>query len=103
MQRVDGMAPNDLRELAVAVRAEPGVDLVVLAGVTDAGGVSIISAVRPGGGVQAADLIRDAARAVGGGGGGKGDVAMAGGKDPAGLPDALRIAGDAVAAARATP
>ena len=103
VQRVDGMAPNDLRELAVAVRAEPGVDLVVLAGVTDAGGVSIISAVRPGGGVQAADLIRDAARAVGGGGGGKGDVAMAGGKDPAGLPDALRIAGEAVAAARATP
>jgi alanyl-tRNA synthetase len=42
--------------------------------------------------VAAGDLIRDAARAIGGGGGGKGDVATAGGKDAAGLDAALELA-----------
>ena len=32
VQRVDGLAPGDLRELAVAVRNQPGVDVVVLGG-----------------------------------------------------------------------
>ena len=82
VQRVDGLAPGDLRDLAIAVRNEPGVDVVVLAGETPTGGVSLVAAVRPGLGVEAAALLRDAARAVGGGGGGKGDIATAGGKDP---------------------
>ncbi|CAN5717912.1 MAG: alanine--tRNA ligase [Ilumatobacteraceae bacterium] len=101
VQRVDGLAPSDLRDLALAVRDEPGVDVVVLAGESTTGGVAIVAAVRPGLGVQASALIRDAAKAVGGGGGGKGDVATAGGKDVGGISDALRIAGAAVAAARA--
>ncbi|MGH9134440.1 MAG: DHHA1 domain-containing protein [Ilumatobacteraceae bacterium] len=37
-------------------------------------------------------MIREAAKAVGGGGGGKGDIATAGGKHPEGLDDALRLA-----------
>ncbi|MGH9270599.1 MAG: DHHA1 domain-containing protein, partial [Ilumatobacteraceae bacterium] len=102
VQRVDGLAPSDLRDLALAVRDEPGVDVVVLAGESTTGGVAIVAAVRPGLGVQASALIRDAAKAVGGGGGGKGDVATAGGKDVRGIPDALRIAADAVASSRAT-
>ena len=28
--RIDGLSPNDLRELALAVRQQPGVDVVVL-------------------------------------------------------------------------
>ena len=42
--------PNDLRELALAVRNEPGVDIVVLAGETTTGGVSIAGGrpARPG-------------------------------------------------------
>ena len=54
---------------------------------------------QPATGIQASSLIKDAAKAVGGGGGGKGDVATAGGRDPSGLDEALRIAGDAAAAA----
>jgi alanyl-tRNA synthetase len=100
VQRVDGLAPGDLRELAIAVRSEPGVDVVVLGGETTTGGVSLVSAVRPGLGIEAAALLREAAKAVGGGGGGKGDIATAGGKDPAGLDEALRIAADAVAGVR---
>ena len=100
VQRVDGLAPGELRDLAIAVRNEPVVDVVVLAGETTTGGVSLVAAVRPGLGVEAASLLRDAARAVGGGGGGKGDIATAGGKDPAGIDDALRIAAGAVAGVR---
>ncbi|MEY4605749.1 MAG: alanine--tRNA ligase [Ilumatobacteraceae bacterium] len=89
--RVDGLAPNDLRDLAVAVR-QRGVDIVVLGGISDSGGVSLVAAVAPASGRVAGDLIRDAAKAVGGGGGGKGDIATAGGKNPDGLDEALRIA-----------
>ena len=102
VQRVDGLETNDLRELALAVRNEPGIDVVVLAGVTGGGGVGIVAAVQPATGIQASSLIKDAARAVGGGGGGKGDVATAGGRDPSGIDEAIRIAGKAAAAARAS-
>jgi alanyl-tRNA synthetase len=90
--RVDDLTPADLRDLAVAVRQQDGIRRVVLAGTTTTGGVSLVAAVRPSEGIAAADLIRDAAKAVGGGGGGKGDIATAGGKDPKGLDDALRLA-----------
>jgi alanyl-tRNA synthetase len=90
--RVDGLSPNDLRELALAVRQQPGVRTAVLVGVSDTGGVSLASAVAPDAGVEASSLIKEAARAVGGGGGGKGPVATAGGKDPSGIDDALAIA-----------
>ena len=98
--RVDGLAPGDLRELAIAVRNAPYVSVAVLVGETPTGGVSLAAAVTPTSSVQAADLIRDAAKAVGGGGGGKGDVATAGGKDPSAIDDALALVAKAVDAAR---
>jgi alanyl-tRNA synthetase len=93
--RVDGLAPGDLRELAIAVRQQPDVDTVVLVGETPSGGVALVAAVAPGGDEPASVLIADAARAVGGGGGGKGDVATAGGKNVDGIPEALAIAAEA--------
>ncbi len=99
--RVDDLPPGDLRDLAIAVREQPGVTTVVLGGRSDTGGASLVAALRPHSGVQAADLLRDAARAVKGGGGGKGDVAVAGGKDPSGVDEALRIAGEAARSIRA--
>lgn len=95
--RVDGIDPGDLRELALAVRQQ-GVRRVALLGETPTGGVSLAAAVGPDEGIPAANLIKDAARAVGGGGGGKGDVATAGGKDPSGLDEAMRIATEAARA-----
>ncbi len=79
-----------------ASRARSG--RVVLVGATASGGVALVSAVGPDAGVEAAALIRDAAKAVGGGGGGKGDVATAGGKDPSGIDEALRLAREAATA-----
>ncbi len=89
--RIDDLSPADLRDLAIAIRQQ-GIAKVVLVGRSDTGGASLVAAVDPASGVQAADLIKDAAKAVKGGGGGKGDVAVAGGKDPAGLDEALAIA-----------
>ncbi|MFN4244163.1 MAG: alanine--tRNA ligase [Tepidisphaerales bacterium] len=43
-------------------------------------------------GLKAGDWVREAARVAGGGGGGKPNMAQAGGKDPAKLPDALDAA-----------
>ncbi|MFM8387817.1 MAG: alanine--tRNA ligase-related protein, partial [Actinomycetota bacterium] len=92
VQRVDGLSPGELRDLAIAVRAVDGVRAVVLAGITDTGGVAIVSATAVGTAGGAGPLIAAAAKAVGGGGGGKGDIASAGGKNPDGLPEALRLA-----------
>ena len=90
--RVDELSPGDLRELALAVRQQVGIRAVVLGGLTPEGGVSLVAAVTPTSGLSAAALIKDAAKAVGGGGGGKGDIATAGGKLPEHLPEALRLA-----------
>ncbi len=92
VERVDGLSPNDLRELAIAVRQQSGVHTVVLVGVSDSGGVSLVGAVTAESGKVAGNLIKDAAKAVGGGGGGKGDIATAGGKNIDGIDEALRIA-----------
>ena len=97
VERVDGLEPGDLRDLAIAVRQQ-GTRRVVLMGQTPTGGVSLVAAVQPDDGVPAAELIKPAARAVGGGGGGKGDIATAGGKDPTALDEAMRLAREAATA-----
>ncbi|MGA0709092.1 MAG: alanine--tRNA ligase [Ilumatobacteraceae bacterium] len=91
VERIDGMAPGDLRELALAVRENAQVSVVVLGGVTDSGGVALVAATTPKVEVGAGELIKDAAKLVGGGGGGKGDVATAGGKKPEMLDEALDL------------
>ena len=90
--RSDGGSRDDLKELAVAVRQQPGVKAVVLIGEPDAGGVALVAAVNKDSGFDAPALLKDAAGAVGGGGGGKGDVATAGGRDAAKIDEALDLA-----------
>lgn len=94
--QVDQLDPGELRELAIAIRNQPDVHTVVIAGETPTGGVAIIAAVPKDSKSPASLLLKDAAKAVGGGGGGKGDVAQAGGKDPSGIPEALSIAAAAI-------
>ena len=55
---------------------------MVLGGETDTGGVSLAAAVHADSGLNAGDLIKDAAKAVQGGGGGKGDVAVGRRQEP---------------------
>ncbi|GBL21466.1 alanine--tRNA ligase [Acidimicrobiaceae bacterium] len=44
VERVDGLAPADLRELAIAVRLNPSIKAVVLGGITPTGGVALVAA-----------------------------------------------------------
>jgi alanyl-tRNA synthetase len=88
--RRDGTTRDELRDLAVAVRDHPEVRAAILGGVPEGGGVALVAAVRKDSGLSAPALIADAARTVGGGGGGKNpELAMAGGKDASKLDEAL--------------
>jgi len=90
--RRDGLAPDQLRDLARAVREEPGVRAVVLVGTPDGAKVALVAAVDPGSGLEAPALLAEPARLVGGGGGGRGDIAQAGGRDVGGIDAALAAA-----------
>ena len=87
--RVEADSREEVRELAVALRDRPGMKVVVLGSSPGDKGVAIVAAVTPESGLHAAELIADAARMVGGGGGKAADVAMAGGKLPENLDEAL--------------
>jgi alanyl-tRNA synthetase len=54
--------------------------------------VALLTTDLAGDGAAARDVLVTAAKAVGGGAGGKGDLASAGGRDPGQLDEALRIA-----------
>jgi alanyl-tRNA synthetase len=90
--RHDGGAREDLKDLAVAIRQQPGIRAVVLAGEPESGGVALVAAVTKDSGLDAGALIKDAAKAVGGGGGGKGELATAGGRDASKIDEALDLA-----------
>ncbi len=87
--RVDGLGPPELRDLAAAVRDHPGVRAVVLGSAPDGGGVALVAAVTKDSGLHAGDLLKEAAKVVGGGGGPHPELAVAGGKDPSRLDEAL--------------
>ena len=89
--RRDGLDQGQLRELAAGVRSAPGVRAVVLGGSPGAGKVSLVAAVAHDSEMLASDLIADAARLVGGGGGRAPDLAMAGGREPQRLDEALSL------------
>jgi alanyl-tRNA synthetase len=99
-----GLGGGDLRTLALDVRGRLPADrpaLVLLA--SEFGGkVALVAALNPAAqeaGLSANDVLRAAAPAVGGRGGGKADVAQGGGTDPAGIPAALQAGEQAVATA----
>jgi alanyl-tRNA synthetase len=87
--RRDGLGPDQLKELALAVRAHPGITAVVLAGSPDTKRVALVAAVAKDSGLVAAELLAGPARIVGGGGGKGPELALAGGRDPARIDEAL--------------
>ncbi len=89
VMRSDGMDRETLRELTIAIRDQPGIRAAVLGGEPEGGGAILVAAVSKESGFIASDLLVDAARMVQGGGGKAPDVAMAGGKDPSRLDEAL--------------
>ena len=88
--RRDQLSRDRLRQLAIAVRDRPGQRAAVLIGIPDDGrGVSLVAAVSRGGDLVASDLLSEAAKVVGGGGGKDREVAVAGGRDGARIDEAL--------------
>ncbi len=88
---VDGVDMNGLRDLGDQLKEKIGSGVVVLAS-SDEGKVNLIAMVTEDAmskGAHAGNLIKGIAGKVGGGGGGRPNMAQAGGKNPAGIPDAL--------------
>lgn len=90
--RLDGHDADGLRQVALSVRERPGITAVVLVGTPDGKSVSLVAAADTAAGRNAGELLADAAKAVKGGGGRNADIAVAGGKDPAGIDDAIAAA-----------
>ena len=95
-ERVPEAGGDDLRRIASAVRDRVGTGPGVVVLGSEAQGkaamVALLTADLAGAGAAARDVLARAAKAVGGGAGGKGDLASAGGRDPGQLDEALRIA-----------
>jgi alanyl-tRNA synthetase len=87
---MEGADVAGLRETMDKLKDKLGTAAIVLASVLE-GKVSLIAGVTPDatGKVKAGDLVNFVAKQVGGKGGGRPDMAQAGGTDPAALPQAL--------------
>ena len=88
---LDGAAPKALRDTMDQLKNKLGSAVILLASVTD-GKVSLVAGVSKDqtSMLKAGDLVKFVAEQVGGRGGGRPDMAQAGGNDPAALPGALK-------------
>jgi len=88
---VDGVDMNGLRDLGDQLKEKLGEGVVVLLSNQD-GKVNMVAMATDGAikaGAHAGNLIKGIAAMVGGGGGGRPNMAQAGGKNPAGIADAI--------------
>ncbi len=91
VQRTDGLDMNAMRALADQLRDKLKSGVVALGAATDDGKVSLLVVVTKdlAGKIKAGDVIKPLAAEVGGTGGGRPEMAQAGGKDPSKLDAAL--------------
>ena len=90
--KVNGVDMNGLRDLGDQLKDKIGDGVVVLASAVD-GKVNLIAMATDNAqkaGAHAGNLIKGIAALVGGGGGGRPNMAQAGGKNPAGIDDAIK-------------
>jgi len=88
--RVDGLDPEGLRSVVDTLRDRLGSGVICLGSVVD-GKVNLVASVSKDltKRFPAGKLVQEVAKLVGGGGGGRPDLAQAGGKDPSKLDEAL--------------
>ncbi len=92
--KMEGVDANGLRELGDSLKEKLKEGVILLASVND-GKVQLMATATDGAqkmGAHAGNLIKGVAKLVGGGGGGRPNMAMAGGKDPSGVDAALEEA-----------
>ena len=90
--KVEGVDMNGLRDLGDSLKEKLGEGVVALMSAAD-GKVNIVIMATDGAvkaGAHAGNIIKAVAPIVGGGGGGRPNMAQAGGKNPAGIDDALK-------------
>jgi alanyl-tRNA synthetase len=99
VHRADNLERGQLRTLVDNLKQKMGEGVVVLASAQPEGKVAIIAGVTPGltKRIQAGKLVGAVAKLVGGSGGGKPEIAEAGGKDQAQIDGALQAAAGIVA------
>jgi alanyl-tRNA synthetase len=92
--RADGLERGQLRTLVDNLKQKLGEGVVVLASAQAEGKVALIAGVTPGltKRIQAGKLVGAVAKLVGGSGGGKAEIAEAGGKEQAQIDAALKAA-----------
>src|SRR6266540_2909416 len=90
---------GELRDLSDRVRQQEKAAGVIVGSVDDGRAYLVVNLDESlvGRGLDAAKLVRDLGRHIGGGGGGRPTLAEAGGKNPAGLRDALEAGKQAIA------
>jgi alanyl-tRNA synthetase len=91
-EQVEVDTPDTLRQMADWFRDKLGSSVVVLGSVIDDKPLLIAAATEDAikRGIHAGNLVRDTAKIVGGGGGGRPNMAQAGGRDREKLPEALQ-------------
>ena len=97
---VAGVDMNGLRDLGDQLKAKIGEGVIVLISDCD-GKVNMVAMATQGAmdkGAHAGNLIKGIAALVGGGGGGRSNMAQAGGKNPAGIPNAIAKCEEVLAA-----
>ena len=96
---LEGVDMNELRNLGDDLKSKLGSGVIVLASVNE-GKVNLMVAATDdvvAKGAHAGNIIKAAAPKVGGGGGGRPNMAQAGGKNPSGINEALEAAKEALA------
>ena len=90
--KAETMDSNLLKDMASALKNNKALDLVLI-GATDNTKVTFVAATSNK--YDARMVVKEATKVCGGGGGGKPDLAQAGGKDPSKLDEALKHVGEA--------
>ncbi len=91
---LDGRSADEMRELSDAIRGKEQNAVVLFGSAVDGKALLMFAATNNAvkKGVDCGKLIKDVAPRVGGGGGGRKDMAQAGGKNPDGLGEAVKQA-----------
>ena len=98
VKALSGVDMNGIRDLGDEAKQKLG-EAVILYATENDGKVNLMATATEGAikkGAHAGNLIKEVASLVGGGGGGRPNMAQAGGKNPAGIPDALKKAKEVI-------
>lgn len=92
--RVEAANAEALREMADSLREQIGSGIVVLGAVVDGkpSFLAMVTSDLTGRGIHAGNLVKQVAALTGGGGGGRPELALAGGRDASRLDEALELA-----------